>query len=172
MIPTWLLLAPIAVQAPLMLMDEFYYHHGRGLGRWERIGHPLDTLTVIVCIAWTFVSEPTPRAIAVYAALAFASCVFVTKDEFVHAGACTPGEQWLHAMLFVGHPLCLASIGLAWPALHFSGAELPAYLEDTSNDRLPLITILVAQFLATIWFCLYQTFYWNFLWSRGRRLSL
>ena len=157
---------PLAVQALLMAFDEFYFHHKRGLGKWEQIGHPLDTLTVIACLGWTLIAEPEPKAILVYLVLAAASCIFITKDEFVHARTCSGGEQWLHAVLFVGHPLCLASIGLAWPALHLGSMGLPSYLADTSHDRLPLASVLLGQFAVTVGFCFYQALYWNLLWPR------
>jgi len=28
-----------------MGVDEFYFHRRRGLPRWERLAHPLDTMT-------------------------------------------------------------------------------------------------------------------------------
>ena len=66
----WALALPLAVQTIAMLVDEGYFHRKRGLGRWERVGHPLDTLTVLVCLAWVLFAPPSGRAIAVYAGLA------------------------------------------------------------------------------------------------------
>ncbi len=54
-----LLLAPLAVQGIAMAVDELHFHRRRGLGRWERLGHPLDTLTVLACIGWTLAVTPT-----------------------------------------------------------------------------------------------------------------
>ncbi len=45
-----LLLIPFLVQTFLITFDEWYFHLKRGLPKWERIGHPLDTLTAIFCL--------------------------------------------------------------------------------------------------------------------------
>ena len=42
-----LLYLPFAVQGLAILVDEFWFHHRRGLPRWERLGHPIDTLPLI-----------------------------------------------------------------------------------------------------------------------------
>lgn len=110
----WLVSA-VAVQALTMAVDEGLCHRRRGLPRWERIGHPLDTLTMALCYGWLALARPTtPHAVVVYVWLALFSCLFITKDEFVHARLCTPLEMWLHAVLFVVHPLVLLVFGLAW----------------------------------------------------------
>jgi hypothetical protein len=57
---------------------------------------------------------PEHGALVVYAWLAVFSCVLVTKDEWVHARECEPGEHWVHAMLFILHPLVLLSGALLW----------------------------------------------------------
>ncbi len=132
---TALLVAPLALQALAMLVDEGYFHRRRGLPRWERIGHPLDTLTIIACLVWLL----AVGAGAGYVVLAVFSCLFVTKDEPVHAKHCTPGEQWLHAVLFVLHPVVLAAFALLPPA------------------------ILVGQLALTIAVLVYQVVYWNVL---------
>lgn len=103
-----------ALQGVVMLVDEGYFHRRRGLPRWERVGHPLDTLTVAVCYAWLVFAPRTAPVIPVYAALAIFSCLFVTKDEVVHARLCSRAECWLHALLFLLHPIVLASFGYAW----------------------------------------------------------
>ena len=54
-------LVPIAVfgtQAALMMVDELHFHRRRGLPRWERIGHPLDTATVLVCYGTALTLSP------------------------------------------------------------------------------------------------------------------
>lgn len=153
----WLLLAPLALQAIVMMVDELHYHRRRGLGRWERIGHPLDTLTFLACIAWTLAVPPTGRALIGYLALGAFSCVFVTKDEPVHARRCTAGEHWLHALLFVLHPISLASLGLLWPALH--GAEVVV-------GTVPVARAVPGQLFLTSAFCIYQILYWNLPWPR------
>jgi hypothetical protein len=109
----WALL-PLGLQALAMLVDELHFHRRRGLPRWERIGHPLDTLTLLACYAVAIGWSPTPTALATYAGLGVFSCLFVTKDEWVHARLATSGEHWLHALLFVAHPVVLAAIAWLW----------------------------------------------------------
>ncbi|AKU98566.1 hypothetical protein AKJ09_05230 [Labilithrix luteola] len=163
MLASWPLLAPPLVQALAMVFDEFYFHRQRGLGAWERIGHPLDTMTVLACLAWILFVQPSQRAVEIYVVLAIVSCLFVTKDEFVHARRCSSAEQWLHALLFVLHPLTLASYGLMWPAIHLGDSELPSFLRATR----PLTTFVVGQSVLTTAFLLYQTIYWNLLRRRS-----
>lgn len=133
--------AILALQGVVMLIDELHFHRRRSLPRWERIGHPVDTASVLCCCLITLFYEPTRDALVVYGALGLASCVLVTKDEFVHAAACEPAEHWLHALLFVLHPLLLIALGLLW----------------VGNAR----HILLLQTLATAAFGLYQLVYWN-----------
>lgn len=135
-----LLLVPALLQAAAMAADEGYFHHRRGLPRWERLGHPVDTLTVALAYAWLVAAAPGPHALAVYAALALVSCLVVTKDEWIHARLCTPGEHWLHAVLFVLHPIVFAGFGLLWWRGH--------------------ATPVVAQLALTAAFGVYQIAYW------------
>ncbi len=164
----WLLVFPFAVQGGLMALDEFYYHRLRGLPRWERIGHPLDTMTVFVCYAWIlFVPPVTAGAVSGYVALAVFSTAFVTKDEFVHARECSAGEQFIHALLFGFHALVLLSAGLLWPAFHPDARNV---LDGVSGFVSPaalgvLVIVLKVQMAATGAFLLYQITYWNFLWK-------
>lgn len=144
------LVIPIALQGIAMLVDEGYFHRRRGLPRWERIGHPLDTLTLIACLAWLLVVEPsTGAALPVYITLAVISTLFVTKDEPIHARECGGGEQWLHAVLFVLHPIVLAAFALLW------------WLGYTQ--------LLVGQLVVTTLFMSYQVVYWNVLRDRRAR---
>lgn len=145
-----LVLVPLALQGAAMLVDEGVFHRRRGLPRWERIGHPLDTLTLVVCLAWLVAVPPGRGALTVYAVLAVFSTLFVTKDEPVHARLCGGGEQWLHAILFVLHPIVLAVLGLVW----WTGAH-PA--------------LLAAQLGLTVGFGAYQAVYWNLLAGRRAR---
>lgn len=142
-------LAVIALQGLIMLVDELYFHRRRGLPRWERLGHPLDTASVVACSVTALALEPTRSALIGYAVLAAVSCLLVTKDEFVHAERCEPAEHWLHALLFVLHPLLLAGIALLW----VEGAR----------------SLLLAQVIATGAFGVYQLVYWNVLASPARR---
>ena len=135
-------LVPIGLQAVAMLVDEWFFHRRRELPRWERIGHPLDTLTIALCLGWLLVVPPSaPAGLPGYLALAIASTLFVTKDEGVHARLCSPGEHWLHAVLFALHPIVLAAFALLW----WLGAH----------------AILAGQLVATLAFMTYQIVYWN-----------
>src|SRR5690606_12706734 len=72
----------IALQALAMVVDEGWFHRRRGLPRWERIGHPLDTLTIALCLAWLLCVPPSESAaLPGYLVLAIGSTLFVTKDE-------------------------------------------------------------------------------------------
>jgi hypothetical protein len=139
--------AVFGVQATLMLVDEFYFHHQRRLPRWERIGHPLDTLSVLACYAMTLALSPGDHKVILFLAAAAFSCLFVTKDELVHARLCGPGEHWLHAALFVMHPIVLGLAALLW---------------IRGGHR----TLLAGQTALTLAFGLYQTVYWNRPWER------
>lgn len=136
-------LIPLAVQAVAMIVDEGWYHRRRGLPRWERLGHPLDTLTIVICLAWLVGGGGRPG----YAALAVGSTVFVTKDEPTHARLCCAGEHWLHGLLFVLHPLVLLAF-----------------------TRLPH-AVLVGQLAVTVAFMMYQLVYWNFVRAEPRRIN-
>src|SRR3954453_7339991 len=128
---------PVLLQALAMVADEIWFHHRRELPRWERIGHPLDTLTIVLCLGWLLAGG----GLHVYIALAIASTLFVTKDEAVHAKLCGAGEQWLHALLFALHPVVLAAFG---------------YLSYKGQTG-----ILTGQLFVTIAFMTYQFVYWN-----------
>ena len=109
------LLLPALLQMVAMFFDELVFHRKRGLPQWERLGHPLDTLTAIAAYAWLVVMPPSsPHGISVYIALCAFSCLFITKDEFVHARVCEPTETWLHAVLFVLHPIVFLAFGVIW----------------------------------------------------------
>jgi hypothetical protein len=136
-------------QAGAMFVDEHRFHRRRGLARWERLGHPLDTLTVLACYAWLLAEPPTRAHAIVYVALVMGSSLFVTKDEPTHALRCTPGEHWLHALLFVLHPMVLLGAGWLW------------------WTRAPAVLLALAA-ASTASFGLYQLLYWNVRWRRAR----
>jgi hypothetical protein len=147
-----LLVFPAALQGAAMLADELWFHRRRGLPRWERVGHPLDTLTAAACYGWLVLKSPAdPDALATYVVLSALSCLFVTKDELVHARCCEARELWLHAVLFVLHPVVFLGFGLLW----LSGE---------------LGWILRAQLLATLAFAVYQVVYWSVPWTRTQKL--
>lgn len=144
----WGLAAPNLFAAVLMLVDEIHFHRRRGLPRWERIGHPLDTLTLLACYAVALIFPPEGKYLALFAALGVFSCLFITKDEGIHTENCDAKENHLHALLFVLHPVLLFSVGLLW------------WLPDLAGAR----TLLVTQAALTLLFGLYQLIYWNFVW--------
>ena len=144
---TVLFLAPVVLQGIVILVDEGWFHRRRGLPRWERIGHPLDTLTVAVCYGWLAVHRPGGEALMVYAGLAFFSSLFVTKDSFVHTRLCGAGENLAHSLLYVLHPIAFLGFALLW----WSGRDLWA---------------LRVQLALTIAYAVYQFVYWNLVWDQ------
>ena len=141
-----------SIQAVSILIDEFYFHHERGLPKWERIGHPIDTLSVIlVFMGFNFLpaSEPTP--IWFFGLMIFSSFL-ITKDEWVHHDLCRAPEQWLHSVLFLIHPLVFLFGWMSWKE---SG---PSFLHKV-------------QLLALIVFCVYQVIYWSFIPLNGGELK-
>jgi hypothetical protein len=132
-----------------MFVDEIHFHRQRGLPRWERVGHPIDTLSVLVCYGVALTQQPKGGALIVYAVLAVLSCVLITKDEFVHSRRCLPSEQWLHSLLFVLHPIVLGAAALLW------------FKNRTA--------IVAGQSALTLAFGCYQVLYWNLPWTRHPR---
>lgn len=133
---------PFVLQGLAIMIDEFYFHHQRGLGAWERIGHPLDTLTVLAGYLFLIFNSYSEKNLYIFVGLSAFSCLFVTKDEFVHAELCRPSEHWLHAVLFVLHPLCFLSAALLW--------------KNQMGDG-----VLRVQSLILTTFILYQIIYWR-----------
>ncbi|MCX6988020.1 MAG: hypothetical protein NTZ52_00695 [Chlamydiae bacterium] len=158
------LLIPFAIQGLMIIFDEWVYHLKRELPRWERIGHPIDTASFIVCLCFVQLVKFSPSALLWYILLAVISCLLITKDEFIHKHHCEASEHWVHAILFINHPLLLISIGLLWHAV--SSTPSPWFLSEAANNK-GLITVFVqGQTLFTILFMLYQILYWNFIWKQ------
>lgn len=132
-----------------MMVDEFYFHRERDLPRWERIGHPLDTLTVLSCYGFVLAVTASRAALLVFAGLAVFSLIFSAKDEPVHRRVCGRGEHRVHYLLFGLHPLVLGAMAMMW-WLH-----TPFF-----------VVVLWAQFLLTAVFMLYQITYWN-VWKQA-----
>lgn len=146
-----LLAAPV-LQALAITTDELWFHRRRSLPPWERLGHPLDTLTAAACYGWLAATQPgDAHALTVYVGLAALSCLFITKDEFVHARCCPPAELWLHAVLFVLHPV-----------VFFCFAEL--WLKPDTE------WILRGELTATLAFAVYQFVFWSVPWLRTQKL--
>jgi hypothetical protein len=166
MLKAYWLFFPLLLQGAVTVTDEIASHHKRGLPRWERIGHPLDTATVLACMLWVLWIPPGDSALRVYLAMAVFSCAFVTKDEWVHQRHCPAAEHWIHAVLFALHPLVLIGVGLLWPAVHGS-SPLPGWIRYSGWERSALQTI----FATALVFGAYQAVYWNLLWRPTSRDS-
>ena len=136
--PFWVYLV-FGLHAGLMAFDEGYFHRKRGLGRWETVGHPLDTLTVMLPTLLTLFA-PSETLENWFLGLAGFSCLFITKDEWVHREQSPALEQWLHACLFVLHPVILFAIFQNWKQQWF-----------------PVWPLVVALFV----FMNFQWWYWN-----------
>ena len=138
-----LIYLPALLQGGAMVVDEGVFHRRRGLGRWERLGHPIDTLSVAAVYAWLLaVPVGAPAAIPGFLAIAIGSCLLVTKDEPVHARVCGAGEQWLHAVLFLLHPI---AFGAAFFVARGAGSRW----------------FLVGTLAATVAFGAWQLLYWT-----------
>ncbi len=126
-----------------MFVDEFYFHHKRGLGRWESIGHPVDTffflLPFIVCLNFA----PAEVSENIFIASSIISTLIITKDEWIHTEQSSPSENWLHSLLFILHPLSLGVLYFYW-----------------QNDEKFLI---IFQTGIISLFFIYQVVYWNIL---------
>ncbi len=139
-----------------MFFDEFYFHRQRGLQLWERIGHPVDTASVLLCFSYLVFAPQASFSLAIYIGLAAFSCLLVTKDEFVHTQACKAQENWLHSVLFVLHPIVFLSAYFIW--LEHSNAAAGSEL---------LWLGLKGQILIVLSFGVFQTVYWNFVRSNA-----
>ncbi len=137
-----LLAVPFLLQGAAMFFDEIYFHRKRGLPIWERVGHPLDSLSVFLCYLFIYLQSPTPTHIYIYVGLCAFSCLLVTKDEFVHTEKCEARENWLHAFLFILHPITFLCAGLIWTQ---NKSEL----------------FLLAQPIIIFVFMMYQIVYWS-----------
>jgi hypothetical protein len=159
----WLILIPFLLQALITVLDELIFHVRRGLPRWERIGHPLDTATVLICMLFVLWIPFSRTSLMIYCALAIFSTLFVTKDEFVHKECCPWKEQWLHALLFTVHPVTLTAAGLIWPVVQ--QVEVSPWLAQWLHEPHYLKLFLYGQAIAMGVFLFYQIVYWNFLWK-------
>jgi hypothetical protein len=135
----------LILQTVLMVFDEFYFHHRRGLPKWERLGHPVDTFFFLIPLSILSFSQPSPTWRLVYTSLAIVSCLVITKDEWIHRTNSTAGEQWLHSVLFILHPTVLISAFFVWTE---AGANF----------------IWVLSAVAGFW--VYQLLFWNIYGNR------
>jgi hypothetical protein len=160
----WILgVLPFALQALGMVFDEGYFHIRRGLPLWERIGHPIDTLSVLVCMGFALFAPFSMTSLAIYIGLACFSCILVTKDEFVHKEHCPATENWLHAILFTLHPITLSCAGFMWPVVQ--GVEVTPWIASWLDEPDALRLFLQMQFGTMTLFLFYQILFWNLLWK-------
>lgn len=160
----WILgILPFALQASLMVFDEGYFHVRRGLPLWERIGHPIDTLSVLACMGFILFVPFSTTALVIYIALACFSSILVTKDEFVHKEHCPATENWLHAVLFTLHPITLTCAGFMWPVVQ--GVEVTPWIARWLNQPESLRFFLQMQFGTMTLFLCYQILFWNVIWK-------
>lgn len=163
----WMLvLIPFLVQSVVIGLDECHFHLKRGLPKWERIGHPIDTLSVVICFAIALLFPFSSGALKIYIGFAVFSCLLVTKDEFVHKHHCPASEQWLHALLFLNHPIMLSAIGLIWAASTKSTSYV--WLREWLDRPALLHLFLIGQSVFTALFFMYQVIFWNFIWKEKK----
>lgn len=154
---------PFAIQALGMVFDEGYFHIRRGLPKWERIGHPIDTCSVLACMGFVLFVPFSTTALTIYIALAVFSTILVTKDEFVHKEHCPAMENWLHAVLFTLHPITLACAGFMWPVVQ--GFDVTPWIARWLNHKDALLSFLQMQFGVMVLFTIYQIIFWNVIWK-------
>ena len=137
---------PFILQGAAMIWDELYFHSKRGLGRWERWGHPIDTISVLIPTSITLKFPFNETFESLFIILAVLSCLIVTKDEFVHSKECEPAEQWLHSVLFILHPFVFLSLWWFW----------------RSHETTALLVALIAQAALLT----YQVGRWILFWEK------
>jgi len=163
-----IVMIPFIIQGIAIAVDEAYFHVKRGLPLWERIGHPVDTFTVVLCFAFVIFVPYSVAMLKVYILMSILSCLTVTKDEWVHKHHCPGTENWLHALLFINHPILLTFAGLIWAR----GASVgPIWLKELISRPEPLIHFLMVQAALAAIFMLYQIIYWNFIWKPKKATS-
>ncbi|MEY4066315.1 MAG: hypothetical protein RIR26_2523 [Pseudomonadota bacterium] len=150
-----------ALQAAALCIDEFFIHRKRNLPSWERWGHPLDTASVLIPTFLTVFFPFHESLLFVFVVLGIFSCLFVTKDEWVHARVCSGLELWLHAVLFVCHPMAFVSTAFFWVV-----RSQPSFLATQSDAWRVADIVLKGQAVTLAAFLLYQVIYWNFF--RGK----
>ena len=87
--------------------------------------HFLDTLIFLACLVLPILVAPTPPNIRLFAWMAVGSCLLITKDEFIHQRLCSGGEHWLHAVLFILHPIVLFATAFLWIGIESAALSRP-----------------------------------------------
>lgn len=147
---------PFAIQGLAMGADEFGFHRRRALPRWEWLGHALDTSAFLACLACPLLLSPIPPNLRLFGVLAVFSCILITKDEFIHQRLCSGGEHWVHAVLFILHPIVLIATAFLWIStgagvLKGISGLAPAWARD----------ILLFQGFLVSGFLVFQIAYWS-----------
>ncbi len=137
-----LLMIPFILQGAAMFFDEVHFHRKRGLPRWERIGHPIDSFFVFLCYLFIYLKPANATNMNIYIGLCIFSCLLITKDEFIHTEKCEATENWLHSVLFILHPITFLAAGIMW------------------RDQMDP-TFLLLQPIVIFIFILYQIIYWR-----------
>lgn len=153
---------PFLFQALAIGIDEAYFHYRRGLPKWERLGHPLDTLSFLICLQMPLWLPFNNQTLAIYSLFALLSCIMITKDEFVHKEYCSGAENWLHACLFILHPLTLITTGVIWSMQKMASSSWVLHWLD---EPIYLHRFLFVQTIAIGLFFFYQLIFWNVIWK-------
>jgi hypothetical protein len=158
-----LLVIPFGLHTVLVFFDESY-HRRRGLKAWESWGHPVDVASVLLCLLVVNFLPYSRTTLPIFLTFAAISCLCITKDEFVHAAVCTPAEHWIHAVLFILHPITLGVVALAWPLAHDQPGILREWVSHPEIWRI----FPSAYLVLTVIVLFYQIIYWNFVNKRGQ----
>jgi len=156
----------ICLHAILMFFDEFLFHRKRILPRWERIGHPFDTLFILACFFLVIFFPMTLKTISIYIIISIISSVIIIKDEPIHLKYCSKYEQILHAFLFILHPVILISLFLSWPSFTKS-----YFLILENFHSLFLKYLIYFHFISATIFFFYQIIFWNFIFKETQYVS-
>lgn len=113
-----ILFVPFFLQGALIATDEIYCHRRRGLSQLEKLSHVVDSSLLLITFVFALYVNPTANSEIQFFVLSAISTVAITKDEWIHARESDGLEQWLHAWLFIVHPLVLVSL---WQVWHQSG---------------------------------------------------
>lgn len=130
-------------QGICMLFDEFYFHHKRGLGKWESLGHPIDSFLFLICFLFCLAIPYNTSYETFFIILSVISTLVITKDEFIHTKECPASENWLHALLFILHPISLFVLYKFWV--------------EGENTLIAIQAAIIGLFM------LYQLTYWNWI---------
>lgn len=145
-----LLYYPFILQGAFMTVDEFLFHERRGLPQWEKIGHPVDSFFTFLTLAIPAVFTFNELMLRVYIGFSIFSCLLITKDEFIHSGRCTKAEHWIHAVLFLLHPLVFTTTAVIW-------------MKSEGSIFLKIQPFIVGGFM------FYQIIRWSVPWSKLRK---